>query len=97
MRRTALALALLATACTQSVYDFPVPTMIGTQRGYSMTGYIATANEDVARQKVVERMRGVCPGGANIVDFKAQRADAAIGTKILRYEALATCITGQPS
>lgn len=91
MKRALIILSLPIAACAQSVYDFPVPTMIGDQRGYSMTGYINTADESVARQKVMERLRGVCPKGAKIKDFKTLRADAAIGTKILRYEALATC------
>lgn len=82
-----------AGGCAQSAYDFPVATMIGEQRGYSMTGYVGTADEAVAREEVIKRLQGVCPKGADIVDFKSDRADAAIGTKILRYEALATCRT----
>lgn len=92
MKRLLVLVALVASGCTQSVYDFPVPTLVGDQRGYSMTGYIATADETVARQRVIDRFRGACPNGANIVDFKSERADAIIGTKILRYEALATCV-----
>ena len=94
MKRAMICVALSAAGCTQSVYDFPLATLVGEQRGYSMTGYVGTADEAVARQKIIERFRPACPNGAEIVDLKIQRADAIIGTKILRYEALATCVTG---
>lgn len=83
--------ALILTGCVQSAYDFPVATMVGQQRGYSMTGYVKSAEEATARPKILRRLEGVCPHGADIVDLKTTRADAAIGTKILRYEALVTC------
>lgn len=82
---------LILTGCAQSAYDFPVATMVGQQRGYSMTGFVKSAEEATARPKILRRLEGVCPHGADIVDLKTTRADAAIGTKILRYEALATC------
>lgn len=83
--------ALMLIGCAQGAYDFPIATMVGQQRGYSMTGYVKSAEEEAARPKILRRLEGVCPHGANIVDLKTTRADAAIGTKILRYEALATC------
>lgn len=88
-----LCCGVTAGGCSQSAYDFPVATMIGEQRGYSMTGYVAAADEAKAREKVMQRLRPVCPKGADIVDFKTDRADNSIGTKILRYEAMATCRT----
>lgn len=82
---------LLLMGCVQGAYDFPVATMVGQQRGYSMTGYVKSSDEAVARPKILRRLEGVCPHGADLVDLKTTRADAAIGTKILRYEAIATC------
>lgn len=92
MKRFFGLIALPAVACTQSIYDFPVATMIGDKPGYSMTGYVAAADEATAQQKVVERLRGTCPNGADIVNFKAIRADNSVGTKIVRYEILVKCL-----
>lgn len=85
--------AFSVSACTQSIYDFPVATMIDSQPGYSMTGYVKASDEAVARQKVVQRFSGVCPRGAEIVNFKADRADNSVGVKIIRYEALVQCVS----
>lgn len=89
----ALASVLVSTlaGCAASPYDFPQPAMIGNQRGYSMTGFVGTGDADTAREKIERRLEGVCPKGATIVDLKTDRTDAAIGTKIMRYEALVTC------
>jgi hypothetical protein len=56
-----------------------------------MTGYVRAADEHTARTKIEARLGTVCPSGVDFVDFKAMRADAAIGTKIMRYEAIALC------
>lgn len=86
-----LALIGLAATAACATTDIPMVTKIEGQRGYSMMGYAGTADEAVARQKILHRLKGVCPTGARIVDLKLDRADAMIGTKMLRYEVLATC------
>ena len=92
MKRLVVLVTLAASGCTQSVYDFPATTLVDEQRSYSIIGYIATADETVARQRVIDRFRSASPNDASIVDFKTERADAIIGTTILRCEALATCV-----
>lgn len=78
--------------CAASPYDFPMPTMIGNEQGYSMTGFMATADEGVVRERLEKRMR--CPNGVNFVSLKTTRADNAIGTKMLHYNAVMKCQAG---
>ena len=84
----ALAGAGIAGGCAASPYDFPVATMIGNQRAYTMTGF-AKGRDDADRQaRVLKRFRPACPAGAKMMDWKAQLAR---NPHIVRYEAIATC------
>lgn len=83
--------AVSCVGCAASPYDFPNPTMVGAEQGYSMTGYMATDDPQVVRERLEKRMEGLCPNGVKFVDLTTRRADAAIGTKILNYEAVMKC------
>lgn len=84
-------LALFTTlgACATTPYDFPVPVMIGDEQGVSMTGFMATDDEMVVRERLAGRMK--CPHGLDIVSLKTARADNAVGTHILHYSAIMKC------
>lgn len=84
-----VALLMLLAGCATTPYDFPVPVMVGTEQGISMTGYVATDDEAVVRRRLEERMR--CPKGLDIVSLETARADNRIGTHILQYRAIMKC------
>lgn len=84
-----LVAALLLAACAASPYDFPTPTLIGTEPGYAMTGYMATDSEAEVRARLEKRID--CPAGVDIVSLVTTRADNRLGAHILKYDAIMKC------
>ncbi|MBB4152737.1 hypothetical protein GGQ80_000613 [Sphingomonas jinjuensis] len=89
-----LMLAIATTACAATPWNFPVPTMIGDQQGVSMTGFMKTDSEAEVRRRLAERMK--CPGQLDFASLVTQRADNAVGTKILQYRAVMRCVGASP-
>jgi hypothetical protein len=85
----ALTASALLTACTTSPYDFPVPVLVDGKEATSMTGYMATDDEAVVRKRLAQRMG--CPGHAEFLSLVTRRADNAVGTHILHYNAVMRC------
>jgi hypothetical protein len=81
--------ALALAGCATSPYDFPVPVMVGNEQATSMTGFMATADEAVVRQRLAARMH--CPAGVDFVSLETARADNRVGTKIVQYRAVLKC------
>ena len=79
----------LLSACAASPYDFPVPVMVDGQQATSMTGYLATDDENAVRARLAERMR--CPGDTEFLSLETNRADNKLGTHILQYRAIMRC------
>jgi hypothetical protein len=80
---------LLISGCAASPYDFPVPVMIDGHQATSMTGYMATADDAVARERLSKKM--ACPTRTEFVSLETVRADNAVGTPILQYRAIMRC------
>lgn len=89
-----LMLAITTAACTATPWDFPVPTMIGDQPGVSMTGFMKTDSEAEVRRRLAERMK--CPGRLDFASLVTERADNAVGTKMLHYRAVMRCVDAAP-
>ncbi len=81
------------SGCAASPYDFPVPTVINGQKAYAMTGFVKAADEDGVRARLSQRLH--CPNGLQILDLRTARADNAVGTKIMHYDAILKCKDGQ--
>ena len=77
------------SACAASPYDFPVPVLVDGERATSMTGFMATDDEAVVRERLAKRMR--CPREIEFLSLETQRADNAVGTHILKYDAVMRC------
>ena len=80
---------VVLAGCTTSPYDFPVPVMVDGKEATSMTGYMATDDEAVVRERLAVRMG--CPGNAEFLSLVTRRADNAVGTHILHYNAVMRC------
>lgn len=76
----------MLAACA-SPYDFPQPTMIADQQGYSMIGFVKKNTEEVMKERISRRAPLVCPHGLNYISIKFDDT----GGSTMRYEALFTC------
>ncbi|QYU70753.1 hypothetical protein J4558_11835 [Leptolyngbya sp. 15MV] len=54
-----------------------------------MTGFMATDDEAVVRDRLAKRMN--CPGEVAFLSLITQRADNAVGTRILKYDVIMRC------
>lgn len=96
MKRAALlALGAALSGCATTPWDFPVPVMVDGRQATSMTGYMATDDEAVVRQRLAERMR--CPGALEFISLETQRADNKMGTHILAYRVIMRCAGEAPA
>lgn len=84
-----MAAAAMLSGCAASPYDFPVPVLVEGQQAVSMTGFMATDDEAVVRERLAKRMR--CPGAVEFISLETQRADNAMGTHILNYRVIMRC------
>jgi hypothetical protein len=80
----------MLTGCAASPYDFPQPTMIGDQYGYSMIGFVKKNTEEIMKDRISHRAPLVCPHGLNYIGIKFDDTGPhPMGS--VRYEALVTC------
>ena len=90
MRSTvSLLLAVTLSACAPSPYDFGMPVLVDGKQATSMTGYMATDDENVVRERLAKRLR--CPGEVEFLSLETRRADNAVGTRILHYNVVMRC------
>lgn len=86
---TLMLLGSMVSGCAASPYDFAVPVMVDGAQATSMTGYMATDDEAVVRERLAGRMG--CPGEVEFLSLETQRADNALGTHILHYDVVMRC------
>jgi hypothetical protein len=84
-----VALMLGTAGCAASPWGFPVPTMIGDEQGVAMTGIIKASTEEDVRRRLAEKMK--CPDRLHVASLTTERADNALGTKMLLYKAVMRC------
>lgn len=84
-----MALVLATTGCAASPWGFPVPTMIGNEQGVAMTGVMKAKSEADVRRKLADKMH--CPDRLRFASLTTERADNALGTKMLFYKAVMKC------
>lgn len=85
-----IAATLFAISGCATPYDVPLPTMVGTQRAYSMSGVMSTSYPEKVRAKVLRIMATVCSGKIDLVQFRTEPVSRHV-IKNLHYEAVATC------
>lgn len=90
IRALGIGVALFAISGCATPYDVPLPTMVGTQRAYSMSGVMSTTHPEKVRAKVLRIMATACPGKVDLVQFRTEPLSGRV-IKDMHYEAVATC------
>lgn len=85
-----MVMALSTISGCATPYDVPLPTMVGTQRAYSMSGVMSTTHPEKVRAKVLRIMATACPGKVDLVQFRTEPLSGRV-IKDMHYEAVATC------